>query len=200
MSDAEHGDAATIEHEFLGRIAKAIPNAAKGVELAALARWLLEQLDGQVPDRPQLRKAADRVVNLASKRWPNNTLFVEALKAPGVKPKHATPLHWRPGPKPLHCTDLEWEHQALRQEAAARRFVRSDLEARELAQKACREAWANAYWMFLVEHGRLPSPDEQRRLVAAARKNQVDVPDAGSMLGKMYSELQAKARKELGCG
>jgi hypothetical protein len=206
MSDQVATDAAAIENNFLDRIAGAMPGPAKGVDLAALARWLAEQVEGRCPDVPHLRRAADAVISLSSKRWPSNSVFVEALtQQPGTRPRSAE-VHWKPGLKPPHATDQQWAQAYERQQQAARRFVRQDLEARELGLKACREDWANAYWFWLIEHGRLPSPDEQRRLINITRENERDLENMDGRLGaraaslrSLHDEMQTRARKELGC-
>lgn len=120
-----------------------------------------------------LRKAATDLGD-AVNGWPTVDRFARALKdvpAAHRAAKREAPKgwRWRRGERPSEGVSAsDWYIASLKQETAARAYLRDDIAGRSLAAFAHQEQWLCTLYWFVVDSGRLPSPDEEKRLIAQA--------------------------------
>jgi hypothetical protein len=189
-----------VERDFVQRFAATRGGVRKSpVDVPWLVRSIIEGIGGnaEVPDQPTLEKAAQ---SLAEKftGWPTAGRWIECLKAViGNKPlrKKLRPEDWRwkpsngkTDPKPFGVSEAEWQAAHDRQERAAVHFLKNDIAGQALVRQAVDEDWLVALADFVVEHGRLPDPKEERRCKALAHASVEELAGLG------VDELQAQQR------
>ena len=134
-------------------------------------------------DCEPLREAAGALAN-STNGWPTTAKFANAIGRVQASQKSVRPApigwRWRRGKRPPEGVSVsDWYIASLRQETAAKAYLRSDVAARALVQFAHTELWLCTLYWFVVDEGRLPTPDEERELIAKSKATDALALEAG---------------------
>jgi len=153
-----------------------------------------------------LRQAGHGLANHVN-AWPTTNKFADAVKrvavaARMVRAQAPDGWRWRRGLSPPEgVSPSDWYIASLKQETRARDYLRSDVAGRALAGIALDEGWLCTLYWFVVDEGRLPSPLEEKHLVAIARKADLAALEPGAFSEQLLALRQAMhdyASRQLG--
>lgn len=134
-----------------------------------------------------LRKAANELAN-ATNGWPTSAKFADAVQRVAVavrlvRARAPTGWRWRRGVSPPEgVSRSDWYVASLKQEDAAKAYLRDDVAARALVQFSIEERWLCTLYWFVVDTGRLPSDAEEKQLVVQAKQaDQIAIETEGKL-------------------
>lgn len=176
-------------------------------DLEALALCIARLVPGLSTTHVEpLRQAAGELSNRTN-AWPTTIKFSAAVQRVAVAVRLARARapegwRWKRGlPPPEGVSPSDWYIASLKQETRAKDYLRADVAGRALAGIAADEGWLCTLYWFVVDEGRLPSPLEEKQLIAIAHKADLKALEPGAFSEQLLALRQAMhdyASRQLG--